>query len=200
MLVVLAIIVILTAIVFSGQNQFNRTLALNNAAYDVALSARQAQSFGLSSQSYTGVNNPGYGVYFDSATPSSYIFFADIYPAVAANALPSTHPGDGYYDSSTELVQTYSLNNGFSFSSFCVYSSVIGKICTGAGGLTALSISYVRPNTTTTIMGKTTVWLASTITDACVVLSSPSGDTRYIGFSRTGQVQAGTSTVNPACP
>ncbi len=119
MLVVLAIIVVISAIVFSGQAAFNRTLALSNAAYDIALSARQAQAYGLSSQAFNAINNPPYGLYFQSATPTSYIFFADTSPAVVTNSKPNVRPGNGYYDVSTEAVQTYTLNNGFSVSAFC---------------------------------------------------------------------------------
>ncbi len=205
MLIVLVIIIIITTIVLSGQSGFNRTLALNNAAYDIALSIRQAQSYGLSSQAFGGTNNAGYGVYFQSATPTSYIFFADVYPAVVANAQPDARPGNGQYDagsSPAELVQTYSLNNGFTATGFCGYSSALGQICTGAGGLTALSFTFSRPNTRTSIMAKTTTW--ASYTNGCVKLTSSNGDARYVSVSQTGQVQAGAKTTldpsNILCP
>lgn len=204
MLVVLAIIIVITAIIFAGQSGFNRTLALNNAAYDIALSVRQAQSYGLSSQAFSGTNNAGYGAYFQSGTPTSYLTFADTYPSVPSNSKPNVRPGDGYYDSSGELVQTYSLNNGFTISDFCVYVSGSGRTCTGSGGLTALSVTFARPNTQTTIMGKTSSWLGSSIASACVKLSSTSGDARYVSISQTGQVQVGSkSGLDPSdilCP
>jgi len=199
MLVVLAIIVVLTAIILFGQVNFNRTLSLNNAAYDIALSIRQAQSYGLSSQAFGGVNNPGYGVYFYAPVPeTSYVLFADTSPTVAANAQPDARPGNGIYNSSTELVQNYTLNNGFTIRAFCAYSSSHGKVCTGADGLTALSITFSRPNTETSVKGKTTTW--STYTNGCVELVSANGDTRYVSVSRAGQVQAGTETIDSACP
>lgn len=200
MLVVLAIIIVLMSIVFSGQLNFNRTLSLNNAAYDIALTLRQAESYGLSSQAFGGVNNPGYGVYFQNTTPTSYIFFSDIYPAVSSGAQPDARPGDGIYEASplNENVQTYSLNNGFTLSAFCVYSTGSGRVCT-TGSLTALSVTFSRPNALTTIKGKTASW--ATYTNACVKMSSLNGDTRYISVSQTGEVQAGAQTIDTlTCP
>lgn len=206
MLVVLAIIVVLMSIVFSGQLNFNRTLSLNNAAYDIALTLRQAQSYGLSSQAFFHVNNPGYGVYFQKAAPTSYIFFSDIYPAVSAGAQPDARPGNSIYDATDsnsdgvpdETVQTYSLNNGFTLSAFCVYATGPGRVCT-TGSLTALSVTFSRPNAITTIKGNTGSW--GTYTNACVKMSSLNGDTRYISVSQTGEVQAGASTIDTlTCP
>lgn len=191
MLVVLAIIIIVTAIALSGQSSFNRTLALTNAAYDIGLTIRQAQSYGLSSRQFSGAGgNAGYGLYFDNGTPTSYVLFADTYPGVPVNATPDQKPGDGIYTKSSELVETYKLNNGLSISQFCVSASGLGTVCKNSG-LSALSITFTRPNTETHILGKSAGW--SAYTSACVSLSSADGDTRSLSVTQTGQVATASS-------
>ena len=46
-MVVLAIVTSITAIVFTSQNSFNKTLILANTAYDIALTFRSAATYGL---------------------------------------------------------------------------------------------------------------------------------------------------------
>ena len=68
MLVVLAIIIMITAIVINGQSTYNRSILLTDTVYTVAYSIRQAQSLGLASRGTTVgasiVSNAGYGVRF----------------------------------------------------------------------------------------------------------------------------------------
>lgn len=202
MLVVLVIIVIISAIIFSGQLNFDRTINLNNTAYDLALSIKQSQTYGLSSRSFSGTRNVGYGTDFQSAQTAAYVFFADTSPApsgVGCHATtnpgaPDAKPGNCEYDGGAEMVQTYNLNNGYSIANFCVYSTGTGRVCTGAGGLTQLDITFVRPNSETTIYGKTGSWNA--YTSACIKLSSRAGDYRYVSVSRTGQIQAGQQSID----
>ena len=78
MLVVLAIIVVISAIVFTGENNFNRSFFITNTVYDVALTLRQAQTYGLSSQAYGATQNAGYGIYISNESPSTYVMFADV--------------------------------------------------------------------------------------------------------------------------
>ena len=47
MLVVVAIITVVTAVMFSNQSNFSSSVLLANTTYDVALSARDAETYGL---------------------------------------------------------------------------------------------------------------------------------------------------------
>ncbi len=194
MLVVLAIIIIITAIALSGQGNFDRTLALNNATYDIGLSIREAQSYGVSSQAYAGTTNAGYGIYLNTGTPSTYVLFADTNPAVASGAQPDAKPGDGLYSSSAnppELVKTYTLNNGFSVSSVCAYAASGAKTCSPT--MSELSVTFGRPNSRTVVKGRTASW--STYRSACLTVTGRSSDSRYLYLAETGQV-----SVVAACP
>ncbi|MFZ1988054.1 MAG: prepilin-type N-terminal cleavage/methylation domain-containing protein [Minisyncoccia bacterium] len=204
MLIVLAIIIIIAAIAIGGQSNFNRTLSLNNAAFDIALSIRQAQSFGLSSRSASGVSNAGYGLHFNRTEESSYIFFADTKPSASSDATPDTKPGNGiYYTGGTAtsmdtLVATYTLNNGFTISGFCAYdaSANVWDCTSDTDPLRFLDIVFTRPNSDVRVHGRTnsgTGYLS--YVKACITVAGPTGETRSVSVSDTGQV----STVS-TCP
>ncbi len=196
----LAIITIVTGIVLVSQNTFNRTLVLANAAYDVSLTLRSAETYGLGSRGAGSTANAGYGVDFSMGAPTALSFFADTVPAPGASgachALPSggasapnALPGNCRYDGLTsgELVQTYALGNGVHVSRFCAYSGLT-SYCTSGGSraIDTLDIVFARPNPTPTFsVSKSGVSLAvgggtSSLYKSCVTLSSPQGDTRSV--------------------
>ena len=77
LLVVLAIIGVIMTIVISSQGAFNKTLILSNAGYDIALTLRDTESYGLGSRASGTVANAGYGVQLQNSLPSSFILFAE---------------------------------------------------------------------------------------------------------------------------
>ncbi len=105
MLVVLGIIGVLATVVVTSQTSFNKTILLANTAYDVALSIRSAQTFGLGSRAQGVVTpNAGYGIHFESAIPNTYKLFADKggtpachTPASGVPNAPDVIPGDCTY-------------------------------------------------------------------------------------------------------
>lgn len=217
MLVVLAIIIIVTAIALAGQSGFNRTEALNNMAYDIGLSMRQAASYGISNAiNSAGVgqgSNIPYGVSFDVGSPNSFALFADTYPSATGSCVTSPKPdcqsGNREYDSDPGqdlTVQTFTLNNGFTISAFCAKNGSNKTSCTNDKNtpLKKLSVTFARPNADTTIAGKDAQnsWRTDYLF-ACIQLSSGSGEVRYVSVSATGQVLAGgQATADPStlCP
>lgn len=201
MMVVLAIIVIITTIALVGQSTFNRSLVLTDVAYTLAFSVREAQSLGLSSRAFAGTQNAGYGVRFSAASAGSYTLFADTHPAAPGRtgqadcpghpevsaSNPEAKPGDCLQSQASEIVRTYSLNNGFRISSFCG-AEVSGGTKRCNGYLDAIDIVYLRPNTQsviTGVRGATRVPLAN----AVIHVSSPDGQaSRCIAVSKAGQI------------
>ncbi len=137
LLVVITIFVTLTVVVIFNQKSFDDTILLNNLAYDMALTIKQAQVYGVSireAASSTPVF-PSYGVYFDiGSDPKSFILFADT-------------NFNGKYDGTsacssldTECVQKFNINRG----------NFIKSICVGANGncnnITKAKIYFQRPN------------------------------------------------------
>lgn len=202
MLVVLFIIVVITAIVITGQSNYNKTLLLTDTTYGVALSAREAQSFGLASRKYGNVQNPGYGLHFSSATPSNYTLFADtnaLLPAPANCPLgtpgtPEQKPGNCRFDSADGVVSTYAFSRGFTVSKFCGKSGLTKYCSTDAAPLTTLDLVFTRPNTTTTISGLRNGSILTSFSCAEITIADQSGQaTRVIRISSIGEISTGQS-------
>jgi len=202
MLVVLAIIIIVTLIAITGQNSFNKSIILTDTAYTLAFSIREAQSLGLSSRLFSGVQNAGYGIHLASASLTTYSLFADTAPGVPGSSQggvcpghtissgPDAKPGNCTYDTAAEQVRAYSLNRGFRISKFCGKETSGVERCSGY--LSALDITYLRPNTQSVIIG---IRGGSRIalTDAVIYLAAPDGSTeRCVSVSKVGQVAVGT--------
>ena len=214
MLVVLAIILVVSAIVLSSQSAFNRTLTLANTAYDIGLSIRSAETYGIGSRTASTFSNAGYGVHLASATPGSYVLFADTYPGVTATGSvcnptpggdptrPDAKPGDCAYTvgSGTDAaITTYTLNNGITISDFCAYDSTAPGTwsCEGSASnpLTALDIVFSRPNPTVYLSvahGGSVATYSQSLTEACIALtaSSNANDHRYVAITATGDIDA----------
>ena len=81
LLVTLSLFVVLTTIVIFSQSKFNGSILLTNLAYDVALTVRQAQSYGVNVREVASDTSTGfkhaYGVHFDIANDKEFILFSD---------------------------------------------------------------------------------------------------------------------------
>ncbi len=208
MLVVLAIITIITAVVLTSQSAFNKTLLLTNTAYDVALTFRFAETYGLGSRAFGGTLDTGYGLHFASGGASnSFILFADNYPSVGSGSVchpapsydpagPSAEPGNCAYDASqNEKVQSYALGNGITISNFCAQSNNVWT-CSSNGALTSLDVVFARPNPTPYMSANGVYSGTFPVTAACITLTTPQGSFKYISVGASGQV----STAGTSCP
>lgn len=204
MLVVLAIITIITTIVISGQSNYNKTLLLTDTSYTVALSARQAQTYGLGSRKFGSVQNPGYGLHFSSATPSSYNVFADTANTLSAPSncplgtagTPEQKPGNCRYDTSDGIVNTYTFSRGFTVSKFCGKTGATRYCSTDAAPLTTLDLVFTRPNTSTTISGLLNGSILTSFSCAEITLADQTKQaTRTIRISSLGEI-----AINQTCP
>ena len=195
MLVVLAIIVIISAIVINGQSSYNKTLLLTDTAYTVAYSVRQAQSLGLASRgTLVGANivsSAGYGVRFGGTT--GYTVFADaggadvLSPAVCPVGVagtPEAKPGNCKYDSGTDrIVQSYTFSRGFTISNICGKSGA-SLTCS----LSTLDVVFMRPETRAILIGPSN----QSFTCAEVHVSSPGeAGARVVRISQLGEISVG---------
>ena len=217
MVVVLMIIVLVTTIAITGQNTFNRSLILTDTAYTIAFSLREAQALGLSSR-FAGTNtlganiyNAGYGIRFSTLTPTSYVLYADTYPAepgsqqggdcpghTEPSTSPDAHPGNCLYDPSAtspaELIRTYTLNQGYTIYKFC------GREDGGSNGLLCsdedfetMHLTFMRPSTDSAMFGLPAGGGAPIpLSDATIYLRAPgatdSAGERCILVSKVGQI------------
>jgi prepilin-type N-terminal cleavage/methylation domain-containing protein len=182
LLVVIAIITIISTIILANNNRFGGQVQLQNLAYDIALSIRQAQVYGISVQRFgvTGTQYaPGYGMHFATNVPNNYILFGDI---VTAN---------GVYTAG-ELVQSTTIQSGY---------TIAGLFVTPPGGTetpaTSIDITFRRPDPDAYITrngsGLTFNANGSLLTgtiyeQARILVRSPRNDLKNIIISANGQI------------
>ncbi|MES3030886.1 MAG: prepilin-type N-terminal cleavage/methylation domain-containing protein [Patescibacteria group bacterium] len=135
LMISVGIFALMTSFLLAKYGTFNQSVLLTNLAYDIALSIRNAQSFGLNVRSVPGSTenfDAAYGVHFDTTIPGAYVFFSD----------PEK---DGVYDDINEIT-TYTIKRGSVISGLCVGSSA--DDCSGSGGTQpeTLDITFKRPN------------------------------------------------------
>lgn len=175
LLVSMAIITMITSIVLVNHNKFNGSIFLSNLSYDVALSIRQAQIYGLSVREFAGTFDIGYGVHFDIATPTSFFIFADI------------DRNQRYNSSVDSIVETLTITRRNTISKFCAtpFGASPVERCTDSGTpITTLDIAFNRPDPEAVIIDN----LGTSYTSARITVSSSEGDTRSVVVEGTGQI------------
>jgi prepilin-type N-terminal cleavage/methylation domain-containing protein len=197
LLVVVAIIIVISALMLASTNKFGGESQLQNLAYDIALSVREAQVYGISVQRVgtSGTNfNAGYGMHFDMANYTTYNLFAD----VAQDGLYQVT-----YMTTPEDVQPspYSIGQGFYISKLCATPISTGtEICTGSSptSVTRLDILFIRPEPDAyisinglpplTFDSNNNVIGGSQYSQARIVVGSPRGDFMSVVISTNGQI------------
>ncbi len=196
LIAVTGIIVMLVGVVLIGNQSFSRTVLLSNTGYDVALTIRNAQVYGIASRAAGTRRNAGYGVEFNIATPQSFLLFPDIDPTVTGS--PNLRPGDGHYTLNLDSpAQTYTLTRGVTVSKFCAMGATTYCTTDAINPIQKLDVVYARPNTFAStsvyVSGASPQWVWQGLTRACITLQSPQGDTRHILMTLIGQVTTATS-------
>jgi len=196
-MIVFAIIVTISGVVLSNQSTFNKTLVLSNTAYDIALSLRSAETYGISSRvSSGGIVNAGYGIHVETAESSSLVFFADTSPAASCSR-PDCKPGDYAFVRGVDtIVQTYALGNGIRVSDFCAYNGSWTCASSPAGGLSVLDIVFERPNPDAYIHSGGTLYSKACLT---IISSQAQGTGRFISIAASGQIVANAASDPASC-
>ena len=178
LLVVTGIFIVITGVVLSNNAQFNNSVLLGNAAYDIALSVRQAQVYGLSTQSHQGQFQVGYGIHF--ASPTQYLLFADL-----------DSENNKRYDAGVDqVVSQFTLGRGHTIKRFCgVTNSAVDECSDSVVPIPHLDIGFLRPNPDATITSDS----PSDYSIARIVIQSVGGETRTVSIQSTGQI----SVSNP---
>ena len=176
------IITVISTIVLANNNRFGGVVLLENLTYDVALSIRQAQVYGIAVARFqSDTFSAGYGVHFDLSSPDTYVLFGD---AIQANGLyDCPQPGTN----NCELVETTNLPAGYSVYGLCETPSSGVESC----NTSKLDIVFKRPEPDAWISASG----SSCITDnsACgqsarILLRSPHGDQMSVVIYANGQI------------
>lgn len=194
-MVVLAIIATLLTVVITSQSQFNKTMTLSSTAYDIALTIRSAQTFGLGSRGAIASGKAGYGVHFSRDEQNTFLLFQDTDPPVG-DTRPDTVPGDYIYTSLSDAVeQTYTIGNGIKITDFCALTGGVWEC--SSDNLESLDIVFKRPNPDVYV--STNGSFAPSVTLVCLKLSSPYGGSRFVTIGSAGQIVANAASDPSSC-
>ncbi|OHA19497.1 MAG: hypothetical protein A2938_00300 [Candidatus Taylorbacteria bacterium RIFCSPLOWO2_01_FULL_48_100] len=190
MLVVIALFTIITGAALANHARFGEGILATNLAYDVALSLREAQSYGLSVRQASGSStfDIGYGIHFKSDT--FFVFFADLNSDQKYDGTSV----DGKCVNGTECLKVYRLERGNSIASFCGVLTSFGSldcrnfITTGADIL-FLDVLFKRPYPDAFIRTDLNGQEEERYQSAYVVLLSPKHrESRTVEVFQTGQI------------
>ena len=195
LMVTIGIFSVISAVVIFKSTQFNSSIFLTNAAYEVALRMREVQAYGISARK--SVDNSfyhAYGLHFDISEPYQFIIFNDLkdnYDPKAA--LP---PSSYYVSDSGEEMFIDNLPSDVYIDRICYTSFDLGVSHDCSKEVKTADIVFKRPSPS----GKATVYKEGTppaqVVGAGVELRSkkdPSG-CRLVSVEETGQISV------KACP
>lgn len=184
LLVVTAIIVVISGVVLANNARFGGRVALENLAYDIALSLRQVQGQGISTaRSVSGSFNTGFGMHFVKNT-SSYTTYSD-------------GNGNGAY-SEDEIIppSPYNIRQGYKVGLLCVTpQNSTNEIC----GYSSIDVWFSRPEPDACIgvdgdpsgeliNGRVSCLPQNQGQRARIEVLSPRGDKMYIIVEANGQI------------
>ncbi|HRH26474.1 MAG TPA: type II secretion system protein [Candidatus Paceibacterota bacterium] len=182
LLIVLSIFSIMTALLVANYRRFGNNVTLTNLVYEVALSIREVQSFGLGVRSSGSGStatqfNQGYG--FNIANNSSYRVFAD---EDASKTFNAANPLD-------VTVRVYTLPTGNTISKKCGTLTVGGAYANIAGNL---DITFLRPDPAAVIRSGATDYKKANI-----CLQSANSRVKQIEVTNAGQISVADGCVCP---
>lgn len=168
LLITISIVVVISSVILINYPKFSNTIKLNNLAYDIALSIREAQTYGINVRGFESNFDVGYGIHFKS--DNSWILFAD------KNRNSKYDVGDG-------IVETFNLQGGFTLSE--VYARTTDNFFDVLEiDITHLDITFDRPNPDANFTTSNTL---KTYQDAQITVMAPDGvSTRSILINTTG--------------
>ena len=138
-MVTIGIFVFMTALVMARYNSFYSGTLFSNLAYDIALTIKEAQTYGISVKvtdpSLSSTFKAAYGVHFDKTANTTFTLFAD------TDSSPASHAN--VYNIGTDAVESqYYLRNGGTISGLCVGTN--GSSCDSTV-VNLLDIVFRRP-------------------------------------------------------
>ena len=178
LLVTIVIFVTLTGVVLFSQTGFNNSVLVSDLSYDIAVTVRQAQDYGVNVNESQANTFSSYGTYFNIGSGGSnknYVFFADTDNNGSFHGAPNVVycPAND-----TECIRSYTISNG----------NYISGICAGAdsghcASTNALTILFTRPNPDAIITSD-----SGPAAYADITISSANGVKKDIIVTKVGQI------------
>lgn len=177
LLVVTAILTLITGIMLASNTRFGGTVLLENLAYDVAISIREAQVYGISVRRFSSDNfEVGYGVRFSISSPTSYSLFGDA-------------DNDGLWSAGEDISPSpFSIGGGYYIDKLCAPAGADSESCTS---IDQLDIVFLRPDPDAFISanGISGILDPSDLKESArIVLKSPRDDETSVVVEVAGQI------------
>ncbi len=170
MVAVLGIFAVMTSVVLFNYGKFSSQTIVTNMAYEIALSIREAQIYGVSVRSPDGTlatdafSKP-YGVFFQAGSDTYYLF--------------ADEDGNGVFDNSAcnpstgECVTAYTMQRNIKINE-------VRKNCVPDND--GLSVSFKRPNPEAKFDG------VGTVSTGDIQVIAPDGTYMYVVVRNNGQI------------
>ncbi len=175
LLVSVGIFTLMTALMVAKYGNFNQSVLLTNLAYDVAVTIRTAQAYGLSVKGIEGAVSTEdfqyqYGVHFDTTSSGNETFFIYI----------DRDDSNSYNeDGGDEKVSTLNLKRGAKISGVCFSDG-----CTPDTGTEEFDILFKRPDPSAKICS-----FSSCIQSYVKIqIMANDGNTRAVSVRENGQI------------
>ena len=200
-IVSIGIFVILLSVVLLKYGDFQGNVLLSNLVYQVALSVRQAQIYGIGVRASSGSFQTMYALHFDKAINNSYVFFAeDKNQSVAHGLFKYVEPVDPDSPLPTEdsIVDTYKLRPGYTLKRICatVNATYVCSDDVTPLAITTIDVYFKRPKPDAIIKvydGAGTL-IPNTGGSARLEIQAR-GRTRCVTIEKTGQI-----STTATCP
>lgn len=180
LMVTITIFTIITGVILINNQQFNGGIVLTNLAYEVALTIRQAQVYGLGAKGSGGTFSSAYGVFLDDTKLKEIVFFIDL-------------DGNKTYSGGNEAVQIVDIKQGNEIKDFCITDAGVERCI---DQIDKMTIRFVRPNPDSYFwaLGGATVYEGAVTKVKIVVWSPQTQNKRRIVIENTGQISVGTES------
>ncbi len=172
LMITVGIFVFMTALIMAKYNNFYSGTIFKNMVYDIAITIRQAQSYGISvkADSNSTSFNKAYGVNFSSAFPTKFTLY------------PYSGDSNGLYAVDNVAEKAYTLKFGAS-----VYRKYAGSSPSNNVEVSVLDLVFQRPNPEAVICGTINSVMNCSYKYAKIVIKL--GEiTRSIEINNAGQV------------
>ncbi len=170
LMVVVAITTVISTTLLANYGSFGDKVTLNNLTYDLALTVREAQVYGLSGkfQEQDNFSNVPVILYFNRGGTPLFYMFAD------AN--------NNWVQDSGENISDYNLGQGYQIIDIWANSDTI------KGGINKLAVRFKRPEPDAEIKDFTTNPAGIDYSDVRIIVRSPRGEELSVFVESAGQI------------
>jgi prepilin-type N-terminal cleavage/methylation domain-containing protein len=184
LIVVLSIFAIMSSIIIFNYQGFQSKVDIENLTNDIALKLVGAQKSAIAGQLDANANlttwQPAYGVYFNTATPTQFLDFADLDNSKYCDTSGCNTP----YNTSGDVLDITNITDGNTISSIESYSGNNAPT-----PLTSLFVTFTRKDFGVPVFAGASGVILSGFDYIQINVASPSSTTGYIQIYPSGRIQ-----------